>query len=203
MALQIHRKLHNGSSLGIWLIEEPESFFYEQLGAVEFMPEKRLNKQLEKLAARHLLNTMNGKPVHSQLIYDAFGKPFLREDPRFISFSHKYPFVALVMSSHPFTGIDMERLSNTPHKLRSKFVGPEDCVDLITSDPLEQATLIWSAKECLYKVYGKKALDFKEHMRVWVNADQKLMGRVQKKSHTIELELHYFVFQNYAVVHTI
>lgn len=203
MPLLLHKKINGKSSLGIWLIEEQPDFFYKHLGEKPALIEKQVHKQLEKLAARHLINIISGKTIHNKLIYDAFGKPFLQEDPKFISFSHKFPYVAVLMSESPFTGIDIERLGETPYKLRSKFVSPHDRVGTLTDNPLEQATLIWSAKECLYKVYGKKALDFKQHLRVWVNSDGKLMGLVHKNTHKLEIELQYFKFQNHTVVHTL
>ncbi len=60
-------------------------------------------------------------------------------------------------------GVDIESLRPQIEKIKSKFCRPEELEFAIT--PV-QSLLIWSAKEAMYKAYGKKEIDFREQMRV-------------------------------------
>jgi len=60
-------------------------------------------------------------------------------------------------------GVDIESLRPQIEKIKSKFCRPEE-LDFATT-PI-QTLLIWSAKEAMYKAYGKKEIDFREQMRV-------------------------------------
>ena len=69
------------------------------------------------------------------------------------------------MGSGP-VGIDVERITQRLHRVADKFLTREET----GSDPAVMSTealcLHWCAKEALYKLYGERLLDFRDHMRV-------------------------------------
>lgn len=60
-------------------------------------------------------------------------------------------------------GVDIESVRPQIEKIKSKFCRPEELEFCKT--PIEML-LIWSAKEAMYKAYGRKAIDFREQMLV-------------------------------------
>jgi 4'-phosphopantetheinyl transferase EntD len=71
----------------------------------------------------------------------------------------------VLWGAHPTQpiGVDIESLRPQIEKIKSKFCRPEELEFAVT--PV-QTLLIWSAKEAMYKAYGKKEIDFREQMRV-------------------------------------
>lgn len=181
-----------GTRVGIWEIVEPMSFFSEQLQMDTIPDEKLPGRILEKMAVRLLLNYLADATVHTGIQYDAFGKPFLSNYPLFISFSHKKNHVAVIVSpDNPATGIDIEALSPLPLKLSAKFQNTEDLIGIKEENAAFKACLLWSAKECLYKVYGKKELDFSAHMTIRATGKEELLGCIHKNGYKQEVPLYY------------
>jgi 4'-phosphopantetheinyl transferase EntD len=103
--------------------------------------------------------------VDEDLVYDAFGKPHLK-DGKHISITHSYTFSAVVVSSRP-VGVDIEKQREKIIKIASKFIGYEDSY-LTENDPklIQKLTWIWCIKESLYKLYAIPGMVFKKHFLV-------------------------------------
>ncbi|MCZ2129885.1 MAG: 4'-phosphopantetheinyl transferase superfamily protein [Bacteroidia bacterium] len=193
-----------GNALGIWRMDEPFSFFLENLNEKELFEDKLKSRQLERLGTRHLLNVLANRNIHHKVHYDSYGKPHLPDSSTFISFSHKRNHVAVIISNdNALTGIDIEELGNLPVKLAPKFISENDKVPDSVFSQQERATLIWSAKETLYKVYGKKELDFKQHLTVCFDKENRLNGFVNKGSYSQEIKLAYEFVDGLTLVHTL
>ena len=64
---------------------------------------------------------------------------------------------------------------------------------------------VWCAKEALYKYYGMKALDFKDHLRLEyspLKKSNRLTGYISKDTYFKKLDLWYEHWENYIIVHT-
>ena len=116
----------------------------------------------EKESIRRLSSLLH---PNSEIQKDDWGKPFIPNGPH-INYSHSSSHV--FWGEHPENaiGVDIENERPQLIKLQSKFCSSEELTYLDTSDPLSQLLLIWSAKESIYKAYGKKSLDFKLHMQI-------------------------------------
>lgn len=116
----------------------------------------------EKESVRRLSTLLH---PNSEIQKDDWGKPFIPNGPH-INYSHSSSHV--LWGEHPkhAIGVDIENERPQLFKLQSKFCSSEELTYLDTSDPLSQLLLIWSAKESIYKAYGKKSLDFKLHMQI-------------------------------------
>ncbi len=99
------------------------------------------------------------------LSYDTHGKPTLN-DGVFISISHSNEYATIVLSGKA-VGIDIEKQQSKIEKLASKFINEkEEAYVKESSNPVETLTLIWGAKEALFKIHGEKGISFKQHMSI-------------------------------------
>ncbi len=122
-------------------------------------------RRREFLAARLLLHRMSGRPARAALFKDSTGKPHLADSHYHISISHTADFAAAIAHPNP-CGIDVQRLVKKIERIADKFISPAERIQLKEADKLLQMHLIWSAKESMYKAFGRRQLDFKEHLYV-------------------------------------
>lgn len=91
--------------------------------------------------------------------YDSNGKPHLA-DGNYISITHSFQFTAVIVSREP-VGIDVEKQREKIKKIAFKFTPIEEYRNLGNGDDLvKKLTIVWGAKESLYKLYGKQGLLF-------------------------------------------
>lgn len=163
MPLILEKQINAAKKLAVWDINEPTGYFVDNLQLKQ--DEKRSEKRLcEQAAGMLLLNHLCGEDLHRQLDKDAYGKPFIHNSLISVSFSHSKNLVACLTDSigGP-AGIDIEFRRHNIGVLASKFATPHDTTPF-KGDAHHQ--LIWGAKEVLYKIYGKKELDFKQDMKI-------------------------------------
>jgi len=69
---------------------------------------------------------------------------------------------------------------------------------------LRQVTLLWSAKEAVFKWYGSGEVDFSSHIRLHPPgtgmATEGMITGLFVKSHPVELQLHYLNFPDICLV---
>lgn len=124
---------------------------------------------------------------------DQYGKPYLPGVNVEISLSHCFPFAAVAMSKSGGCGIDIEEISNRPIRVASKFLNPTELQWVENNN--EKATLIWTAKEAVYKYYGQKKLSLKDDIEVELHTKDShgiTMARfkVNGQIHTVNLVSH-------------
>lgn len=138
------------------------------LHAEDFALLSRLSprKRQEWLASRDLLYRIAGLSPQVRCMYDDFGKPYLEGIPRHISVSHSGRWCAAMISDQP-CGIDIQEYSDTVHRIRERFLTSAEIQQAErASRPLHHLHLLWGAKECMYKAYGKRNLGFREHIHI-------------------------------------
>ena len=113
------------------------------------------------LSVRHLLNEAGY--TDADLYYNDNGKPFLK-DGKHISITHSYTFSAIFISDDEI-GIDIEKNREKIKKIAHKFVDTEH-VFLQEKDLIKQLTVLWGAKESLYKIYLYGGLSFKKNIPI-------------------------------------
>jgi 4'-phosphopantetheinyl transferase EntD len=101
-------------------------------------------------------------------------------------------------------GLDLERIDTRIGRVAHKFINEEEqtYISKVSPEDLNQfQTIIWSAKETMYKIYGKKELDFKKHMNVEAfKINQKnIKGLVLKEEEEHQLELQIDNIDNYVL----
>lgn len=116
------------------------------------------------LSVRMLIQEMGftDKDLH----YDEFGKPYF-DCHNYISITHSYHFAAIIIS-HETVGIDMELQREKIIRIADKFTDYE-CNYLqpdLTEEYVKKLTVIWGAKEAIFKIRNEKGISFKDHIRV-------------------------------------
>ncbi|RMA66309.1 4'-phosphopantetheinyl transferase family protein [Ulvibacter antarcticus] len=115
------------------------------------------------MSVRHLL-ALEGFTDHD-LYYDENGKPHLTGD-KHISISHSYIFSAIIVSDEE-VGIDVEKQRSKILKIAHKFTPIEEYRTLANDDAImRKLTIVWCAKESLYKSFANPGVSFIEHIYV-------------------------------------
>ncbi len=188
----------------LWKIEEPEEWFLEML-SLEAEEERQLaplkgHRRLEWLAARQLVHDLTGVPERHALLKDEFGKPFLREMDLHLSISHSRIYAAAVLSPM-VCGIDIQLIIPKIELLAPKFMLPEDMASIEPADKIEYLHVCWSAKEALYKAYGKREIDWIAHLNLdhfsYRSTGGTFKAWVRKDNQEISFDVLYEKMENY------
>lgn len=189
----------------IWKIEES----IDELKAGITLTEKNLARfnlmksdlhQKGFLSIRHLLKKIN--LTDDDLMYDEFGKPHL-DKGRFISITHSFNFTAIIYSTKTEVGIDIEKQRDKILKIAHKFTPIEEYKTIANADALiSKLTIVWGAKESLYKIYGKKKLLFLRDIYVadFKFADEKTTGEIRFNGETYSYTVKFLEFEGFTCV---
>lgn len=168
MPLFYQHTINESTKLAIWHITEKEDFFLLKV------PLKRdvshAQKRLQHLAGRYLLQELfYDFPLPEILIADT-RKPYLEGERYHFSISHFGHYAAAIVSSTNRVGVDIEKAGPTIEKIRSKFLSEQELTIAFegiekSGHRLRQLTLLWSAKESIFKWYSLGNVNFKEHIR--------------------------------------
>jgi phosphopantetheinyl transferase len=124
-------------------------------------------KLLEFLASRVLLRHLTeaaGLPYQG-LTKDEFGKPTLHGHAHWhLSLTHGTRLAAGVLHpTHP-VGIDLEQPRESLRRVAPRVLSPAELAH--AAGNLDRLTVYWTAKEAMYKLYGKRGLFFREKLFV-------------------------------------
>ncbi len=125
-------------------------------------------RKIEWLQVRALLNEIFKQKV--VLLYRKNGQPYLQDYPNLeISISHSKTIVAIAISKGFQVGVDVELIHPRLMKVADRFLNPTELVvfnSLSTIiDKIQFLTIVWSAKEALFKILGSE-VDYKKDIRV-------------------------------------
>ena len=167
MSLFYQHNINESTKLAIWHITEDEDFFLKKV------PLKRdvshAQKRLQHLAGRYLLRELYPDfPLEEILIADT-RKPYLVDEKYHFSISHFGHFAAAIVSSSYRVGVDVEKAGPIIEKIRHKFLSEKELSISFegiekSGHRLRQLTLLWSAKESIFKWYSLGQVNFKEHI---------------------------------------
>lgn len=161
--------LHDGT-LGIWKIEENEAYFLSRL-TLSDAEAKRLSqikgegRRIQWLAVRYLLHHLSGRNTRIELAKDEHGKPYLSDSDYFISISHSHEMAAVIAAKVP-CGVDIQYPVEKIKRLVPKFCADHELNAIDSEDDLSTMHVIWGAKECIYKAYGLRGLDYRRHLAI-------------------------------------
>ena len=115
------------------------------------------------MSVRHLL-AIEGY-TDFDLYYDSNGKPHLK-DGTCISISHSFTFSAIFLSTSE-VGIDIEMQRPKILKIAHKFTPISEYRTLANDDAvIRKLTMVWCAKESLYKCFATPGTSFLQHIYV-------------------------------------
>ena len=166
----------------IWKIEEN---FEDLSEGVELTPHCRqrvdgMKSDIHRrgfMSVRHLLAAFGYTDF--DLFYDEEGKPHLR-DGKFISITHSFVFSAIIVSKRK-VGIDIEKQREKILSIAPKFTPVEEYRTLANVDAIiRKLTIVWGAKEAVYKLYARPKVSFLQHINItdFDFDDQKTTGKI-------------------------
>lgn len=200
MPLFYQHTINPATRLGIWRIEEAENFFADKVPLQKEITHR--HKRLQHLAGRYLLPYLfPGFPYEEILVADT-RKPYLPNEQYHFSISHCGDYAAAIVSATHRVGIDIEIVSPKVERIAHKFIHENEQPLLTGGEGLiahgQLLTVLWSAKESLFKWYSLGGIDFKEHMQlidpIQHNSGSLLLPFVFKKENPVELTIHSKIF---------
>lgn len=153
------------------------------------------------LSVRHLLNEVGY--TDADLVYDEFGKPHLN-DGKFISITHSFTFSGIIISDDTPVGIDIEKQRDKILKIAHKFTPIEAYKSIANHDALvSKLTIVWGAKESLYKIYGKKKLLFLNNIYIedFSFETNETTGKILYEGVTDEYKIHFLETEGFTCVY--
>jgi phosphopantetheinyl transferase (holo-ACP synthase) len=169
MPLFFHQHIQSDIELGVWEITEDEHWFLTQLllypGELRQLSLIKGSKRLEWLGVRHLVHEMSGRIKRGAFLKDEFGKPYLEYSAYHVSISHSAGMAAAV-GSLVNNGVDIQKIVPKLEAIARRVMRPEELEGIQPESSLEHLHVLWGAKECLYKAYGRRQLDFREHILI-------------------------------------
>ncbi|MWB95683.1 4'-phosphopantetheinyl transferase superfamily protein [Flavobacterium sp. GA093] len=153
------------------------------------------------LSVRMLIQEMGftDKDLH----YDEFGKPYF-DCHNYISITHSHHFAAIIIS-HETVGIDMELQREKILRIADKFVETENSFLNKENIPdyIRELTVIWGAKEAIFKIRNEKGISFKDHIQVEAFSLDK--NQTQASLHFDDLvknfEVNYIEIEGFTLVY--
>lgn len=169
--MPLYKKIqfNSATAIYVWKITEPLEQLFEEVtlnskcqSRIEGM--KSQLHQRGFLSVRKLLNEAGYTDF--DLYYDEFGKPHL-QDGKHISITHSYQFSSIIISNE-IVGIDMELQREKIVRIADKFCDTEfQYLDREnTAEYIKKLTVIWGAKEAIFKIRNEKGISFKDHIAV-------------------------------------
>lgn len=137
----------------------------EGLDTTEYNKITSEKRKKEYLGVRLAMRTLLNKDVLIQYTLD--GKPYIADESYQISISHSNKWIAVMAHPTSLVGIDIECPTDKIKNIYSRFLSPTEQEELSNGNDIAQLQLAWSAKEALYKIIGKQAIDFANQLRIF------------------------------------
>jgi phosphopantetheinyl transferase len=211
MGLVYKKELEGGTQIGIWEIEEDPDYLLSKL----ILDEKEQQyiatltneqRRMHWLGSRVLVKELLGTTDQVIMGVDAHGKPSLGNFPHHITISHSNDYACVMISESHRVAVDVEYIHPKIERVAHKFMYREELDNLDIDYGLEEMYVFWCAKEVLYKIYGKRRLNFKEHIPLKpfdYPGDGTLLGSVIKDDFNQEYTIYFEMIDDYMLAYTL
>jgi 4'-phosphopantetheinyl transferase len=136
---------------------------------------------------------------------DKYNKPSLVVDgmPFMLSITHSLKYAAILISRSYNIAIDMEKFDARIERVKNKFSNLDELGYAKNDNRI--LTTIWSAKETMYKYYGKKEVDFKTQLLVlpFSHDAKHVVGKIKKENLELDLVIHVLNYGDYILTYII
>lgn len=153
-------------------------------------------REIERRGTQFLLKKMLGSE-EVEITYNEFKRPYLKGRSEHISISHSHQWLAISIHKTHETGVDVEMIREKVINVKHKFCCAEE-LEFAQND-VDKLTLLWACKEAIYKVHGKKELEFKriKIARFVLGDEGNVDGTIHFDSHQVKYRLLYRKFNGY------
>ncbi|UBZ07845.1 4'-phosphopantetheinyl transferase superfamily protein [Salegentibacter mishustinae] len=152
------------------------------------------------MSIRHLM--AEAGYVDHDLFYDELGKPHLKNGSN-ISITHSFNFTAIILSDRK-VGIDIEKRRDKILKIANKFTPLSEYHTVANEEALiRKLTIVWGAKESIYKMYAEPGLGFLQHINVtdFDFDDAETTAKVNFKGRESFYEMKFLEFEGFTCVY--
>lgn len=166
----------------VWKITEDAETLNKYLDHLTDAQTTTPKHSLHWLASRAAITTHFGLGAVVIINKDIYNRPSMLVDGEkyHLSITHSSNYAAVMFSKFRNVALDLEKVDERVGRVAHKFINSAEKEMLLQSkNIIHDQTLIWSAKETLYKFYGQKELDFKKHMTIFTQQPQ-LRGCLHK-----------------------
>lgn len=189
----------------IWKVEEPFEWLSEGIELTANCQErvKGMKSEIHKrgfMSIRHLL--AEAGYTDFDLYYNELGKPHLK-DNKYISITHSFEFTAIIVSEEQ-VGIDIEKTRDKILKIAEKFTPIEEYRTLANEAAIiRKLTIVWGAKESIYKLYAEPGLSFLQHINIadFDLEENKTTGKVYFNGKISNFDLNFLEFEGFTCVY--
>jgi 4'-phosphopantetheinyl transferase len=192
----------------IWKIEESESWLSRDVVLTPHCQRRVEGMQSELhrrgfLSIRHLMAEAGYRDA--DLYYDGNGKPHLT-DGTHISITHSFEFTGIILSREHEVGIDIEKQRDKILRIAHRFTPIREYHSVANEEALvRKLTIIWGAKESLYKVMGVPGVSFLDHICVadFELGQQGTTARVMFHGKRTDFETFFLEFEGFTCVYAL
>jgi 4'-phosphopantetheinyl transferase len=198
---------HNSNTqILIWKITESFSELFEQV-ILNDSNRIRLNTMKSEMHQRAFLSVRKLLQIAGftdfDLYYDTFGKPHLNGD-KHISITHSHEFSAIIISTETI-GIDIELQREKIIRIADKFCNSEFqfLEPNNKQEYIQKLTVIWGAKEAIFKIRNEKGISFKNHIFVTnfsLNSKQN-NAKLYFNNLVTDFDIHFEEIENFTLVY--
>ena len=198
MPIFFQQQINDSTRLGVWKIEETEEFF--KANVTQHRAVTHPHKRLQHLAGRFLLQYLFPAFPYELIQIADTRKPFLPDEQYHFSISHCGDFAAAIVSKDRRVGIDIEIPTEKISRIMYKFLSAKEheLFHLIQPDKdrIPFSTLLWSAKESVFKWYGNGGIDFRREIQLKKQHEENETIYCFFSKNNSELNIHYRQFEH-------
>ena len=187
------------AAYAVWNIQEtflelpylsPETF------PAELNPVRQAEWIIGRVLAKKLCDMFN-------IPYEGTGrndhkKPYLKNMQAHISISHSFPIAAAMIHLKKPCGIDMEQPRAKHRIVAHKYLHESE---LQYINDLRALCVVWSAKEVVYKIFGRKFLSLKDEIKITFGPNGTIMGQILKAGCEETHHIHYEWVKDYLLAY--
>lgn len=207
MPVRFQKKCSSGANILVWEAKEDEVSLFAELPSsiltdAEYHaishPKKRLEMLTSRLAIRTLAASLGVQ--FDGIKKDEHGKPYLSGSSFQMSITHSAKYMAVVMHSTKPVGIDIEKPQEKMWRITERLFSPSEIMDI--NKDIENMSIYWSAKEALYKLYGRRSTDFRENLIIH-KKDNGLFGEIIMPEYHEMHQLYTVNVDDYILVYAV
>ncbi|MBL4754361.1 MAG: 4'-phosphopantetheinyl transferase superfamily protein [Flavobacteriales bacterium] len=214
MGLLLRKELAENTILGVWKIEEKEAWYFanpivtkrlqNRIDSYQFVKRK-----LQAIAVRILIELLLPDEDNIDISYNEKRKPFFTVAGYNLSITHSDTMVAVIVSDQLEVGIDIERESPKIKRIAHKFLSEVEFDrynEVQESGQFDYLHIMWGAKECMFKLYGRGSLSFKENLAVSefdLQSNGKFYGVIDKNKRVIKVDGYYIKLDKFVLVYVL
>ncbi|QKX04474.1 4'-phosphopantetheinyl transferase superfamily protein [Aquimarina sp. TRL1] len=198
--------VNNHTKVLIWKIDESFDFLSKDVVLTPHCQQRvdDMKSDIHRrgfMSIRHLLAVVGYTDF--DLYYDASGKPNLK-DGKQISITHSFEFSGIIISDKP-VGIDIEKQRDKIQRIARKFINYESSFVEQQLYKTRVLTVIWGAKESLYKLYATPGLSFEQHIQIapFDFDAYATVGKIAYKGEESDYTVRYLEFEGFTCVFTL